>query len=328
MKRIIILAVTICTAVFATAQGRPTDTVIVELAKTSKVVFTIKDRSDLETLKQYDFQALFNDILTKIENKDTAKVAAVAVDTTKEAEPVLQEITKETWDDEDDEDDRDWNKRRYRHHGTHQSFNFDLGINNFLEKGKFPDEEGAQYAVRPWGSWYIGLNSIQRTRVSNNFSLEWGVGVSWYNFKFQDAGTIITKTDSIVSFTSDPRDVSSLKSKLTVTYINASLIPVFDFGGYHRRNRFWNSDKSAFRIGVGPYVGYRIGSRAKLVYKEDGDREKDKDRNNFYLNNLRYGMRLQLGVRSADFFFNYDMSELFAANKGPKLNAFSFGVIF
>ena len=58
------------------------------------------------------------------------------------------------------------------------------------------------------------------------------------------------------------------------------------------------------------------------------DREKDKDRDNLYLNNLRYGIRLQLGVRSTDFFFNYDLNELFATDKGPKLNAFGFGVIF
>ena len=328
MKKTLLIAFSICAAGIATAQGRPTDTVIVELAKTSKVVFTIKDRSDLETLRQYDFQALFNDILTKLENKDTLKVAAIPFDTVKETEPVLQEITRETWDDEDEEDDQDWNRSRNRRHGTRQSFNFDLGVNNFLEEGKFPDEEGAQYAVRPWGSWYIGVNSVQTTRVSKNFSLEWAVGVSWYNFKFQDAGTIITKTDSAVIFTSDTRDVSSLKSKLSVTYINASLVPMFDFGGYHRRSRFWNSHNSAFRIGAGPYVGYRIGSQSKLVYKEDDDREKDKDRNNFYLNNLRYGIRLQIGIRGTDFFCNYDLNELFASNKGPKLNAFSFGFIF
>lgn len=37
---------------------------------------------------------------------------------------------------------------------------------------------------------------------------------------------------------------------------------------------------------------------------------------------------MQIGVRSADFFINYDMNELFATGKGPKLNAFSFGVTF
>ena len=46
------------------------------------------------------------------------------------------------------------------------------------------------------------------------------------------------------------------------------------------------------------------------------------------MNNLRYGLRLQFGFRDTDFFFNYDLNELFSAGKGPKVNAFSFGVSF
>jgi hypothetical protein len=321
-----ILALFMATAMLAQQKA---DTVVIELAKTSKVVFTMKDRSDLITLKQYDFQALFDDLLTKLENKDTLKTDSVvaqesAPETITQNNDVLQKWSSE----DDDEDDDDWDSRKYRHRGTRHSFNFDLGTNNYLEKGKFPDTEGSQYAVRPWGSWYIGLNSIQRTQVGKKFFLEWGVGISWYNFKFQDDGTILTKGDSAVSFTQDGSDVSFIKSKLSVTYLNASLIPMIDFGGYGRKARFWNYRHSSFRIGAGPYVGYRIGSHTKQVYKEDGDRERVKERSNFYLNNLRYGVRLQVGVRSADFFFNYDLNELFATDRGPKLNAFSFGVIF
>ena len=33
-------------------------------------------------------------------------------------------------------------------------------------------------------------------------------------------------------------------------------------------------------------------------------------------------------LSATDLFFNYDLNELFAEGKGPKLNAFSFGVIF
>ena len=89
----------------------------------------------------------------------------------------------------------------------------------------------------------------------------------------------------------------------------------------------WDGNNNSFRIGLGPYIAYRISSHSKLVYN-DGGREKDKNTDNFYLNNFRYGMRLQLGYRSTDLFFNYDLNELFVEGRGPKLNAFSFGVIF
>jgi hypothetical protein len=82
-------------------------------------------------------------------------------------------------------------------------------------------------------------------------------------------------------------------------------------------------------MGVGPYVGYRIGSKTKLVYEDaDGDKQKEKDRDSYHLNNLRYGIRVQLGFNSTDFFINYDLNELFVENKGPKVNAVSFGLIF
>jgi len=325
MKNVFTIAIVLGISIVTVAQAKPADTVVIELGRTSKVVFTMTDRSDLEILRQYDFQALFNDIMSKL---DTAKIV---VDTSHTESIVRTEVVEETWGkDDDDDDDDDWDDRKYRQQNTRHSFNFDFGTNNYLEEGDFPDNNGAQYAVRPWGSWYIGLNSTLRTRLSDKFFLEWGAGVSWYNFKFQDKSTLVTEDDAGVDFVPDPRsaDLSFVKSKLTVCYINASFIPMIDFGGHNRKARFWSSHNSAFRIGVGPYVGYRIDSYTKQVYKEEGDKEKDKENNNFYINNMRYGVRMQVGVRSADFFLNYDLNELFIANRGPKLNAFSFGVIF
>jgi len=326
MKKTFAIAIALLISLATGAQGKPADTVVVELAKTSKVVFTMKERSDLEVLKKYDFQALFNDILSKLEKKDTVQI--VMIDSPKTESIVRVETYDDNWGDEDKDDDWDDDIQRKYRHRTRHSFNFDFGTNNYLEEGDFPDASGAQYAVRPWGSWYIGLNSVLRTQISNKFFIEWGAGISWYNFKFQEDNTLMSEDDNGVSFTADPRNVSFVKSKLTASYINASIVPIFDVGGSRRKTRFWDSESSDFRIGAGPYVGYRIESHSKLVYKEDGDKEKDKDSNNYYLNNVRYGIRLQIGVRSTDFFFNYDLNELFVANKGPKLNAFSFGVIF
>jgi hypothetical protein len=340
------------TAVIAAQGQQKSDTVIVSLGKTSKVIFTMQDRSDLEILKHYNFQDLFQDILNKIEKSnagieknDPDSTTTVTEPTPSETEPVVtEEPREENWntersepsssnqDDDDDDNDEAWDKkvqhRRSRIGRTWQSFNFDLGTNNFLSDGKFPDSDNALYSVRPWGSWYLAASSIQRTRVGGNLFLEWGLGLSWYNFKFQNDDTMLQKDDDGVQFVTDTRDVNHRKSKLTATYINASFVPVLDFGGHSRKPRMWDGYGSSFRIGVGPYVGYRISSRSKLVYKDDGNLEKEKNRDSFYLSNIRYGARLQLGFHGTDLFFNYDLNELFAEGKGPKLNAFSFGVIF
>jgi hypothetical protein len=331
----------ILAAYIVIGQAQPSDTVIVELGKTSRVIFTIRDRNDIEILKHYDFQQLFEDVLTKLQKNDTTGLAKR--DSTETDEVIAQEETTEEngdndkWHDRDEDDDDDGydnddDRWKTHFHGnrwgrTWQSFNFDLGTNNYLADGKFPDNDNALYAVRPWGSWYLAASSIQRTRLGSKVFVEWGVGLSWYNFKFQNDNIKIIKDDAGILFEEDTRDVDFKKSKLTASYVHASLVPILDFGGHGRKSRLWDGYNNSFRIGLGPYVGYRISSHSKLVYN-DGGREKDKDRDNFYLSNFRYGLRLQLGYRSTDLFFNYDLNELFAEGKGPKLNAFSFGVVF
>lgn len=326
MKKILAVTLILITS-SATFAQKGADTVVVELAKTSRMVFTIKDKSDLEQLKQYDFQAMFDDILKRLEKNDSVIVVVnpaeqkSVTDTSKNIEVWTEDVS---YDDDYNDDDRHDHKR----HRTTHSFNFDVGLSNYLESGKFPDEEGQPYAVQPWGSWSFGLSSVQRTTLGRKTYLEWALGVSWYDFKFEQDNIMVVKDDSDINFDENYDDVAFVKSRLEVTYINVSAIPMFSFGEHRGRNWKWRSYNSGFRIGAGPYVGYRVGSSTKQVYKEDGDKQKIKNKDNFYLENMRYGVRLQIGVRSADFFFNYDINELFAAGKGPKLNALSFGITF
>lgn len=298
-----------------------TDTVVVELTKSSKVMFTLSDRADLPLLRQYDYQALFNHILNKVEGV-TPRI--LPMDTI--AEEQYEEVT---WED-DEQSDREWKERRVgrSYRKSRSSFNLDLGMNNFISDGRFPG--GELYEVRPWGSWYVGLNSVQRLRLGGKFYTEWGLGLSWYNFKFQNDNVLISKDENGVIFSEGLNPaINYRKSKLTAAYLQASFVPVLDFGGYGRKARLWDSEGSRFRIGIGPYAAYRIGSHSKVVYSEGSGREKDKERDSFYLENFRYGVRLQLGIRSTDFFFNYDLNNLFSDKpNNPKLNAFSFGIIF
>src|SRR5450755_1678969 len=123
------------------------------------------------------------------------------------------------------------------------------------------------------------------------------MGVSWYNFKFQDAQTQITKTNNSVDFQADPRNVDFIKSKLTATYLNASLVPMLDFGKGGRKTTIFDGSRvdfssrgnhsSSFRVGLGPYVGYRIGSYSKQVYNVNGRPQEEHNSDNFYLNNIR-----------------------------------------
>ena len=77
------------------------------------------------------------------------------------------------------------------------------------------------------------------------------------------------------------------------------------------------------------YAGYRMGSKTKFIFKENGNSETTKEADHFYLENFRYGVRGQLGFRDFDMFVLYDLNEVFAPGRGPngtKLNAFTIGI--
>ncbi len=219
---------------------------------------------------------------------------------------------------------------------TSNAFNVEIGINSYLENGEIPNGD-APYSVKPFGSWYVGLSSIRKTHVGNGpLFIEWGGSFSWYNFKMDNANNQVVKTDNGTEFLQTPERVGS-KSKLTASFINLSLVPVLDFshgtkvvkkyetsGGGVSVSRY---KKQGLRIGLGGYVGYRLGSHTKFKYKENGTNDRIKEKGNFNLNDLRYGIRGQLGFKGMDLFINYDLNELFNSGKGPKLNAFTFGFI-
>ena len=328
--KLIYILTFISTSLFA---QQPIDTVTIKVGDGSKVIFAIKDKKDLETLKKYNFQKLMDDMIYKLEVRDSSKLNKLSSeflkkDSVKETEVAKQE---ESTVQNSESNSEDHHRSKYRGRRTRNSFNVDIGTNNYVSNGSFPSQNNSLYSVRPWGSWYVGLNSIYRTRMSNKSFLEWGYGVSWYNFKFQSAQTQITKDDNGVYFNPDSRGSSYSKSKLTAAFVNISLVPVIDFGGNKRKPSFFNGHHSGgFRFGVGPYAGYLIDSYSKQIYTANNSKQKERHHDNFYLNNLRYGVRVQFGFNDIDFFLNYDLNPLFATNKvaNPNLNAFSFGITF
>jgi len=340
LQKLIVVAILILSPVLHYAQTKA-DTVIINFGSSSKMVFYINEKGDLQALESYDLNALVSDMKTKIEAdtttnteedgdqylKDSVNTATTTLET--EVDSNNKEDDNYSYNNEEndhDERDRDYDEWRNRGDrnivinnrlGSNHFINFDFGINNYLEDGKSPSSNNSQYTVKPWGSWYFAINSVHKSHITGNLSVEWGAGISWYNFKFEDASTRLVKTDTDLQFVSSSVGDSFKKSKLTASFVNVNLVPVLDFG---------SSRKKGFRIGVGGYGGYRLGSHTKYRYKLDGSREKDKDKDNFYLSNWRYGARLQLGFKGTDIFVNYDLNDLFSEGRAPKLNAFSFGI--
>jgi hypothetical protein len=161
--------------------------------------------------------------------------------------------------------------------------------------------------------------------VAGPIFLDMGITSAWNVYRFDDHQTRLNVENGVV-FETDTANSGAKKSKFANWFIQAKFVPMFAFGSNHRRGwRLWNNIDKGFRIGAGLYGGYRIWSRTK--FKTDAG--KTKNTANYLLNNVRYGVRGQLGFRGVDLFIEYDLSEVFQENQGaPNLNRIQFGVTF
>ncbi|MDH5609429.1 MAG: hypothetical protein OEY56_08115 [Cyclobacteriaceae bacterium] len=340
--------------------GIENDTITIELDNDSRVVIYVRDKSGLEELEDFDLNRLVRDLNRTLAGEETFYIELDADLYQTDSLLVYRDgdltatirlagfpfaFYREQGDAQDvpsDTGDKEDMRDFVRHHDvgkagrrTSNDFNVELGTNNWLLDGtRFPNESNEDFSVKPWGSWYVGLENRNHTSITGPLFLDWGFGVNWYNWKMEDPSIRVAKGTSSVEFLPAPADVKPEKSKLTASYVNFNLVPMLDFSGSRRKvgplgkvHHLRRYQNDGFRLGIGGYAGYRMSSHAKFTYSQNGNPEFDKVRGNFYLTNVRYGLRAQMGWKGADFFATYDLNDVFAAGHGPRLNAMSFGII-
>lgn len=313
------------------------DSVVIEFGKTGKVVILVDSKEDFEKLKLMNINQIISELDLK-ENKDTGELTIVEI---RKKDGSVREIIKVKEDGPETEvrvgnmrlyvDESGENTKVKVETGREKSagektfsndLNVDIGISNFLQNGQIPTSE-KPYAVKGWGSWNVGLNWMASQKISNGFHWDFGLGVQWYNFKFENRDIQAVKGDGSIEFL-ERTDVDGMKSKISASYLTAMTLFKLDFG------KMDGDGKKGLQVAAGPYFGYRLGGRSKFVYNETGGstRVKDKEATGLYLNNLRYGIRGEVGIGEVKFFTTYDLNELFQEGKGPAVTPISFGIIF
>jgi hypothetical protein len=318
------------------------------LGQNKKVAIVVDSKEDLKSLEEYDINKIIADLnknkhgkINLDEKKDTTyylhrKKADVNIHILNYEIEIKSDDFDDMGDDIEDFMENYWDnekEEKIEEAPSHQKFwDLDLGMNNWLEGGEISNDK--LYGVKPWGSWYVAIMRRHKLAMQGKSFVQIGYGINWYNWKFENRNARLTEDENGVVFSED-NSVQGLKSKLTASFINLEIIPMIDYAegkkkSYttrHKNMRVTRYKKVGLRMGIGPYIGYRLGSKTKVVYKVNGDKRKDKEHDNFYLNNLRYGLKAQIGYNQTDFFISYDFNRVFSSGKGPKLNAISFGVI-
>lgn len=341
MKKLVLLLAFLGCAFLAQAKTNPEkslkkfiptgkDSVVIEFGTAGRIVILVESLDDFEKLKGMNI----NQIIAKLgvqENKATGEVTLVELHkkdgSVREvvrvyengAETEVRVGRMRVYVDESGENTKvkiDSSPKNEDSPSFKTNFTLDLGVNNFLQKGSFPTSD-QPHATKGWGSWNVGLNSMSSLRLSEAFRWNFGLAFQWYNFKFENRDFQAVRGQDEISFV-ERNDVTGVKSKLSASYLTAMTLLEVNLG----------KDKG-LSLAAGPYIGYRLGGRSKFVYEESGsstDRT-EKINTGLYLENLRYGIRGEIGFgKSITFFTTYDLNELFQAGKGPALNPITFGI--
>ncbi len=343
MKKLVLLLAFLGCAILAEAKTNPEttlktmiptlkDSVVIEFGKAGKIVILVESLADFEKLKGMNINQIIAELGVQ-ENKATGEVTLVELQkkdgSIKEVVRVLENGPEtevrvgrmRVYVDESGPDTKVKIGSEAKKENTtpfKTNFTLDLGVNNFLQEGSFPTSD-QPYSTKGWGSWNVGLNWMGSQRLSEGLRWNFGIAFQWYNFKFENRDIQAVRGQNQISFV-ERTDVTGTKSKLSASYLTAMTLLEANLG---------KNKNKGLTLAAGPYIGYRLGGRSKFVYEESGrsmDRT-EKINTGLYLENLRYGLRGELGFgKSITFFTTYDLNELFQEGKGPALNPITFGI--
>lgn len=179
-------------------------------------------------------------------------------------------------------------------------FNFDLSA---------PDEFNLGF----WGSRTFNLYYQYEFRIlKSSFSFVPGIGLSLERFKFSNSYTIDQDPNDPRSILMIPPSDSGYpnikKSQLITNYID---VPV-----EIRYSTNPDDPARSFKVSFGGRIGYMYDSFTKIKYKENSDVKKIKDKQDFNLSKLRYGLTARLGIGNFSLFGYYNLTPLFEEGEG------------
>ena len=215
--------------------------------------------------------------------------------------------------------------RKDRSFNNRSGFNVYLGLNSFTNTSNIPSADSKNYELIPFGSRYLGFGWTRSGTISKGvnaaFKISYGLEFSWNNFMLENNNFIVKGNDKIEfqNYLDNSKNpvvpVELCRNKLTIANVNIPVMPYVAF----------KKGSAITYIAAGGYVGYRLDSYTKT--KEEDSGKKQWNHSSFFLNNVRYGLAFELGLKDfPDLFVNYDMNNLFQDGKGPKVGGLSFGI--
>lgn len=189
-------------------------------------------------------------------------------------------------------------------------FIFEIGLTSLIDA-----PENMQMNL--WGSKTFNVYYQYPVQFGNSrFYIFPGIGISTQKYKFKDNVTLGYSTDDsgnryvdIIPLDSIYSNASYKKSKIGTTHADF----ILELRWISRKN----NPRKSIKVAAGGKIGYNFDSKMKVKYEQYSEKKKSKQKEDFALSELRYGVYTKLGYGSFNAYFYYSLTPLFESNKGP-----------
>ncbi|WP_397446622.1 hypothetical protein [Polaribacter sp. R77954] len=216
-------------------------------------------------------------------------------------------------DDENEEKKtKRWERKNKYQRSTTTQFIFAMGVNNVLNDNKLSTLNDSEYKF--WQSRFYELGFSWKTRLSNKPSqlyFKYGISFLWNNLRLED-NRIHVKNGNVTDIQEFSDQLSH--SRLRHVQMNFPVHLEWDLSKNKRYNsgRVRDRTNRSLRIGVGGFVGFKLGTRQYLEYRDVNNIEiEEVQYDNFNMNIFNYGVSTYVGYKDTSFYVKYDLNPLF-----------------
>lgn len=202
-------------------------------------------------------------------------------------------------------------KQKYQRSTTTQ-FIFAMGINNVLQNGSLSSLNDSEYQVGRSRFYEVGFS--WKTRFSKEPSqlyFKYGFSFLWNNLRLEGNRIHVKNGDmtEIQQF-SEPLTESRLRHVQMIFPMHIE----WDLSknGKFRSGRLSDRTNESFRVGLGGFFGFKLGTRQYLEFRDGAGVDVEQVQfDNFNMNVFNYGLSGYVGYKDIAFYVKYDLNPLF-----------------
>ena len=209
---------------------------------------------------------------------------------------------------------------------TTSQFVFATGLNNVITEG----ESLSDSDFRVWGSHFYEWGFTYNSRIFKNNNLlhaKYGLSLMYNNLRPTENRYFVRNGEQTDLVTGG---VNFDESRFRNVFLVAPLHLEFDFSPKKTSKdgeRTYFKTHESVRLGIGGYAGVRIKSKQILKYEIDDLDIKERQKDDFNVNDFTYGLSAYIGYKATSLYVKYDLNPMFK-NNAVDQNNISLGVRF